>query len=54
MDANRKLVREGVEELKGLGKELARVCKGEEDLRGDTDLLNEMERRKDWDQQQNL
>ena len=34
MDANRKLVREGVEELKELDKELGRVCKGEEEVWG--------------------
>ena len=34
VDANRKLVKEGVEKLKGLGKELARVCKGEEEVWG--------------------
>ena len=27
-------MRDGVEELKGLGKELARVCKGEEEVWG--------------------
>ena len=34
VDANRKLVKEGVEKLNGLGKELARVCKGEEEVWG--------------------
>ena len=34
VDANRKLVRDEVEELEGLGKELARVCKGEEEVWG--------------------
>ena len=34
MDAKRKLVKDGVEELKGLGKKLATVCKGEEEVWG--------------------
>ena len=34
VDANRKLVRDGVEELKGLGKELGKVCKGKEEVWG--------------------
>ena len=34
VDANRKLVMEGVEALKELGKELGRVCKGEEEVWG--------------------
>ena len=34
VDANRKLVADGVEELKELGKELAKVCKGKEEVWG--------------------
>ena len=34
VDANRELVNDGVEELNRLGQEMARVCKGEEEVWG--------------------